>query len=143
MTSELDLDDGEWEPVNSGDMDSFPLGFCSAGNEDENQDRDTLYLNEDQDGEPVPVENNRVVGVYRGREDVSSSDNPNVVMKHLVENGDEGYTYAFNTVTVLESQREEVEEGRVVRITYDGYKEGEESGRPYQDLTVEVVNHAS
>jgi len=55
-----------------------------------------------------------------------------------VVNEDEGIDYMFSVQMVLESQFDEVEEGTLCRVRFEGEKDNEEGTRSYYDWTVLV-----
>jgi len=132
MTEEEPEDGFIWEPVSSGgNGNDYPLAF---GNVDQDEDKLTFNIDGD-DHEPEDTEGPVVQGTYKGLVDISSEDNPKPSMKHLVESDDDERTYAFNNVKALESQFEDVEEGSIVGVDFDGYEEPED-GLPWQNWTV-------
>lgn len=127
MTTE---DDTIWEPVsNDEEYNDFPLAFINVDSEEEEF---TLNV----DGEDVELLSQEFQGTYKGCKDISSEDNPEPSIKHLVESEADERTYAVNKVKSLTSQLEEVEEGDVVKVAFDGIVEPEDDGLPWQNWTV-------
>jgi len=121
-----------WEPVSSGsDMNDYPLAFVNI-----DQDTEEVSFNVDGDEkEPEDSEGPMVQGTYKGLIDISAEDNPQPSMKHLVESEADERTYAFNNVTALENQLEDIESGDIVGINFEGYVEPED-GLPWQNFEV-------
>lgn len=121
-----------WEPVsNDGGMNDYPLAFVNVQEED-----DSVTFNVDgEDVEPEDREGPMIQGTYQGLIDISSEDNPQPSMKHLIDSERDERTYAINNVKALSSQLEDVEEGEVVGVDFEGYVEPED-GLPWQNFTV-------
>ena len=127
-------DDFIWEPVNSGgdgQYNDFPLAFVNVDKE-----TDEVTLNIDgEDVEPEEKEGPMITGTFQGIKDISSEDNPEPSIKALIESEKDERTYALNKVKALESGLEEVEEGEVVGVDFDGYVKPED-GLPWQNWQV-------
>lgn len=109
-------EDLEWEPVSSGDYNDFM--FVKPGK--------TVV----DEGEKGLEEGDHVQGTYKGKDEVGGVPN------FKLSNDEEAVDYMFSTQMVLKSELEQVEEGDVVRIRYDGEKENEDGTRSYFDWTV-------
>lgn len=121
-----------WEPVSSGgDYNDYPLAFANV---DEETDEVTFNV-DGEDKKPEETEGPMIQGTYKGLQDISAEDNPQPSMKHLVESDQDERTYAINNVKSLESQFEEIEEGSVVGVNFEGYEEPED-GLPWQNWRV-------
>lgn len=129
MTAE---DNIMWEPVDSGgDFNDYPLAFV-------NVDKETDEVTFNVDGDDVSPEDGEgpmIQGTFNGIKDISAEDNPEPSIKVLVESDGDERTYALNKVNALESQLEDVEEGEVIGLDFDGY-EHPEDGLPWQNWTV-------
>lgn len=121
-----------WQPVSSGgDYNDFPLAFANV-----DEETDSVTFNIDgEDVEPEDRDGPMIQGTYKGLIDISSEDNPQPSMKHLIESEKDERTYAINNVKSLESQLEEVEQGEVVGVSFEGYEEPED-GLPWQNWQV-------
>jgi len=129
MTAEDNL---VWEPVQSGgDYNDYPLAFANVDDETE----EVTFNIDGDDHEPEDVEGPMIQGTFQGIKDISSEDNPEPSIKCLIESERDERTYAINKVKSLESQLEEVEEGEVVGVEFEGY-ERPEDGLPWQNWTV-------
>lgn len=128
MTTE---DETVWEPVDDGDdYNDFPLAFINVDSEDE-----LFTLNVDGEEHELPPQ--EFQGTYKGCKDISSDDNPEPSIKHLVESEADERTYAVNKVKSLTSKLEEVEEGDVVKVAFEGIVEPEDDdGLPWQNWEV-------
>jgi len=120
MTDDEDVvfDDEDWEPVNSGDYN--PSKFVKPGAE------------EVDDGEVALEEGDYIQGTYEGIVELGGVPN------FKVANDDKEVDYMFSTQMVLKSELEDVEEGDLIRVRYDGEKENEDGNRTYYDYTVLV-----
>lgn len=127
-------DDFIWEPVDSGadgQYNDFPLAFVNV-----DKDTDEVTLNIDgEDVEPEEKEGPMITGTFQGIKDISADDNPEPSIKALIESEKDERTYALNKVKALESGLEEVEEGEVVGVDFDGYVKPED-GLPWQNWQV-------
>lgn len=122
-----------WEPVSSGgNYNDFPLAFVNVNKED-----DSVTFNVDGDDvEPEESEGPMIQGVFQGIKDISAEDNPEPSIKVLVESEADERTYAVNKVSALENQLEEVEDGEVIGLDFEGYVEPEDGGLPWQNWQV-------
>ena len=127
-------DDFIWEPVSNGSngqYNDFPLAFVNV-----DQETDEVTFNIDgEEVEPEETQGPMITGTFKGINDISAEDNPEPSIKVLVESENDERTYALNKVTALENKLEEVEEGEVVGIDFEGYVEPED-GLPWQNWTV-------
>jgi len=130
MTAEDEL---VWEPVSSGgDYNDYPLAFI-------NVDKDTNSVSYNIDGEDVQPEDSEgpmIQGEFQGIRDISSDDNPEPSIKVLVESDKDERTYAVNKVNALESQLEDVDDGDIIGLDFEGYVEPEDGGLPWQNWQV-------
>jgi len=130
MTAE---DNTVWEPVSNGsERNDYPLAFVNV---DKENDSVTFNVDGDEGVEPEEGEGPMVQGTFKGIQDISSEDNPEPSIKVLIESDSDERTYAFNKVTALASQLEDVEEGEIVGVDFEGYVE-QEDGLPWQNWTV-------
>lgn len=130
MTTEDNL---VWEPVNNGGTQKdYPLAFVNV---DKDSNSVTFNVDGDEGVEPEESEGPMIQGTFKGVRDISSEDNPEPSIKVLVESDDDERTYALNKVKALESDLEEVEQGSVVGLDFEGYVEPED-GLPWQNWTV-------
>lgn len=119
MTDDEDVVfDGEedWEPVNSGDYND--LKFVKPGAEDTEENEYALDAGE------------HIQGTFRGQTELGGVPNFKVV------NDEDGIDYMFSVQMVLESELEEVEEGDLIRVRFDGEKDNEDGTRSYFAWTV-------
>jgi len=121
-----------WEPVSNGSQNDYPLAFVNVHEED---DSVTFNVDGEEGVEPEDGDGPMLQGEYRGLVDISAEDNPQPSMKHLIESESDERTYAINNVKALSSQLEDVEEGEVVGVDFEGYVEPED-GLPWQNFTV-------
>jgi len=110
------FDADEWEPVNSGDYN--PTKFVKPGADETTEDE--VALEPDQ----------YVQGTFEGVTELGGVPN------FEVSNNQGEVNYMFSKQMVLESELEEVEEGDLIRIRFDGEKENEDGTRTYYDWTV-------
>jgi len=115
-------------------------------------DDDVIF--EDEDWEPVGSDYNESVFVKPGEENpeegVGLKEGGYVqgefegvvelggVPNFKISNDDEEIDYMFSTTMVLKSELEEVEEGDLIRVRFDGEKDNEDGTRSYLDYTVLV-----
>lgn len=120
-----------WTPVsNDEEYNDFPLAFINVDDEEEEF---TLNVNEEE----IELLSQEFQGTYKGLKDISSEDNPQPSIKHLVESEADERTYAVNKVKSLTSQLEEVEEGDVVKLGFEEIVQPEDDdGLPWQNWTV-------
>lgn len=117
MTDDDTLFDAEdWEPVNSGDYNTSK--FVKPGQE------------EAEEGEHALEDGAYVQGTFKGIVELGGVPN------FKVANDEEEVDYMFSTQMVLKSELENVEEGDLIRVRYDGEKENEDGTRSYYDWTV-------
>jgi len=121
-----------WEPVSNGSQNDYPLAFVNVHEKD---DSVTFNVDGEEGVEPEDGDGPMLQGEYRGLVDISAEDNPQPSMKHLIESESDERTYAINNVKALSSQLEDVEEGEVVGVDFEGYVEPED-GLPWQNFTV-------
>lgn len=122
-----------WEPVSSGgNYNDFPLAFVNINKEDDS----VTYNVDGEDVEPEEGEGPMIQGVFQGIKDISAEDNPEPSIKVLVESEADERTYAVNKVSALENQLEEVEEGEVIGLDFEGYVQPEDGGLPWQNWQV-------
>lgn len=123
-----------WEPVSDGseNYNDFPLAFVNV---DQDTDEVTYNVDGEEGVEPEDGEGPMIQGVFQGIKDISAEDNPEPSIKVLIESEKDERTYALNKVKSLESQLEEVEEGEIVGVDFDGYVEPED-GLPWQNWQV-------
>lgn len=108
------FDDEDWEPVGSDYNDSV---FVKPGEADPEEGFGL------EEGEFVQ-------GEYKGIVELGGVPN------FKVSNDEEEIDYMFSTTMVLKSELENVEEGDLIRVRFDGEKENEEGTRSYLDYTV-------
>ena len=139
MLLHMTEDNVVWTPVSpGGERNDYPLAFANV---DKDQDKVTFNVDGDEHEPENPEDSTPMVqGTYKGLIDISSEDNPQPSMKHLVESDKDERTYAFNNVKALESQLEDVEQGSEVGIDFEGYEEPED-GLPWQNWTVYTPEH--
>lgn len=123
-----------WEPVSDGseNYNDFPLAFVNV---DQETDEVTYNVDGEEGVEPEDGEGPMIQGEFQGIKDISAEDNPEPSIKVLIESEKDERTYALNKVKSLESQLEEVEEGDIIGVDFDGYVEPED-GLPWQNWQV-------
>jgi len=136
--TESDENAALWEPVSSGDYNDYPLAFSNVDMEEE-----TLTLNVDgEEFEPEESDGPMFVGTYKGLQDISSEDNPQPSMKHLIESEDDERTYAINNVSSLSNDDfngglDQVEEGDTVGVDFEGVvRPDDDNALPWQNFEV-------
>jgi len=117
---EVIFDGDDFEPVDSGG-DYNDLKFVKPG---ESED-----LEENEEGLEA---GDYVQGTFEGTVELGGVPN------FKVENDTEEVDYMLSKQMVLESQLDEVDEGTVVRVRFDGETENEDGTRSYYDWTVLV-----
>lgn len=122
-----------WEPVQN----DYPLAFVNV-----DMDSGNLTLNvNDEEIEPEETEGPLIQGTYKGLQDISSEDNPQPSMKHLIESEKDERTYAINNVSSLSNDDnngglDQVEEGMTVGIDFKGVVRPDGDGLPWQNFEV-------
>lgn len=121
MTDDVVFDGEDFEPVQTnGDYND--LRFVKPG-------ADEADLEEN---EHALEAGDYVQGTFEGTVELGGVPNFKVV------NDDEALDYMFSVQMVLESQFDEVEEGTLCRVRFEGEKDNEDGTRSYYDWTVLV-----